>query len=87
MIDSVLMQTFGLGAPPLSICSFGGMISPGGIALVPSAFLILAPAARNLDPSLEEERAHVQREHQPLRLPHHPAAAAPGAGRRPRSSS
>src|SRR6476659_8656480 len=30
------------------------MILVEGLALVPSAFLILAPAARNLDPSLEE---------------------------------
>ena len=48
------MQTFGLGAPPFNIYSLGGMILVEGLALVPSAFLILAPAARNLDPSLEE---------------------------------
>ena len=54
VINSVLMQTFGLGAPPFNIYSLGGMILVEGLALVPSAFLILAPAARNLDPSLEE---------------------------------
>ena len=50
VINSVLMQTFGLGAPPFNIYSLGGMILVEGLALVPSAFLILAPAARNLDP-------------------------------------
>src|SRR6476469_5713365 len=54
VINSVLMQTFGLGTPPFNIYSLGGMILVEGLALVPSAFLILAPAARNLDPSLEE---------------------------------
>jgi iron(III) transport system permease protein len=54
VINSLLMQTFGLSAPPFNIYSLGGMILVEGLALVPSAFLILAPAARNLDPSLEE---------------------------------
>src|SRR6476646_1638693 len=44
VINSVLMQTFGLGAPPFNIYSLGGMILVEGLALVPSAFLILAPA-------------------------------------------
>ena len=49
------MQTrSGSIAPPFNIYSLGGMIFVEGLALVPSAFLILAPAARNLDPSLEE---------------------------------
>jgi iron(III) transport system permease protein len=54
VINSLLMSTFGLAAPPFNIYSLGGMIFVEGLALVPSAFLILAPAARNLDPGLEE---------------------------------
>jgi iron(III) transport system permease protein len=54
VINSLMMNAFGLAAPPFNIYSLGGMIFVEGLALVPSAFLILAPAARNLDPSLEE---------------------------------
>lgn len=54
VINSLAMNAFGLDAPPFNIYSLGGMIFVEGLALVPSAFLILAPAARNLDPSLEE---------------------------------
>jgi iron(III) transport system permease protein len=53
-INALLMNAFGLAAPPFNIYSLGGMIFVEGLSLVPSAFLILAPAARNLDPSLEE---------------------------------
>jgi iron(III) transport system permease protein len=53
-INALLMGAFGLTTPPLDIYSLGGMIFVEGLALVPSAFLILAPAVRNLDPSLEE---------------------------------
>jgi len=54
VINALLMSAFGLDAPPFNIYSLGGMIFVEGLSLVPSAFLILAPAARNLDPSLEE---------------------------------
>ena len=54
VINALLMGAFGLSAPPFNIYSLGGMIFVEGLALVPSAFLILAPAIRNLDPSLEE---------------------------------
>ena len=54
VINSLLVDALGLGAPPFNIYSLGGMIFVEGLSLVPSAFLILAPAARNLDPSLEE---------------------------------
>ena len=54
VINALLMGAFGLNAPPFNIYSLGGMIFVEGLALVPSAFLILAPAIRNLDPSLEE---------------------------------
>ncbi|MGZ5880908.1 MAG: iron ABC transporter permease, partial [Xanthobacteraceae bacterium] len=48
VINSLLVDAFGLGAPPFNIYSLGGMILVEGLALVPSAFLILAPAVRNL---------------------------------------
>jgi iron(III) transport system permease protein len=54
VINALMMSAFGLTAPPFNIYSLGGMIFVEGLSLVPSAFLILAPAARNLDPSLEE---------------------------------
>jgi iron(III) transport system permease protein len=54
VINTLMMNAFGLSTPPFNIYSLGGMIFVEGLALVPSAFLILAPAARNLDPSLEE---------------------------------
>ena len=54
VINALLMSVFGLDAPPFNIYSLGGMVFVEGLALVPSAFLILAPAVRNLDPNLEE---------------------------------
>jgi iron(III) transport system permease protein len=54
VINSLLIGALGLDGPPFNIYSLGGMIFVEGLALVPSAFLILAPVARNLDPSLEE---------------------------------
>jgi iron(III) transport system permease protein len=54
VINALLVNAFGLEAPPFNIYSLGGMVFVEGLALVPSAFLILAPAARNLDPNLEE---------------------------------
>ena len=80
VINSLLIQTFGLDAPPFNIYSLGGMILVEGLALVPSAFLILAPAARQSRPEPGGKRAGVRREHRSARLPHHPAAAAAGAG-------
>ena len=53
-INHVLMSVFGLAAPPFNIYSLSGMIFVEGLALVPSAFLIISPAVRNIDPSLEE---------------------------------
>jgi iron(III) transport system permease protein len=54
VVNSLLIGTLGLDGPPFNIYSLGGMVFVEGLALVPSAFLILAPVARNLDPSLEE---------------------------------
>ena len=52
---TLLLQDFlGLAGPPLDIYSLGGMIFVETLALVPSTFLILSPAFRNMDPALEE---------------------------------
>jgi len=53
-INHLLMSAFGLSAPPFNIYSLTGMTFVEGLALVPSAFLIISPAVRNIDPSLEE---------------------------------
>lgn len=52
--NDVLMWTFGLESAPLNIYSLSGMIFVEILALVPSTFLILSPAFRNMDPNLEE---------------------------------
>ncbi|HEY4134795.1 MAG TPA: iron ABC transporter permease [Alphaproteobacteria bacterium] len=45
------------GIPPISIYSIGGMILLEGLRLVPTAFLMLVPLLRSMDPSLEEAAA------------------------------
>ena len=50
-----LIEPFGLG--PINIYSLSGMIFLEGIRLVPSAFLVLVPLLRSMDPSLEEAAA------------------------------
>jgi iron(III) transport system permease protein len=50
----LIKDLFGLAAPPFNIYSVGGMIFVETLALIPSTFLILAPAFRNMDPALEE---------------------------------
>ncbi len=54
ILNGLLVSLLGLSGPPFNIYSIAGMILVEGLALVPSAFLILAPAVRNIDPSLEE---------------------------------
>jgi len=49
-----LTQIFGLTSAPLDIYNMTGMIFVEGLALSPSAFLIMAPAFRKLDATLEE---------------------------------
>jgi iron(III) transport system permease protein len=56
-INKLLMETFGLGAMPFNIYSFGGMIFVEGLRLVPTAFLMLVPLLRSMDPGLEEAAA------------------------------
>jgi iron(III) transport system permease protein len=46
-----------LGMGPLNVYSLGGMIFVEGLRLVPTAFLMLVPLLRSMDPSLEEAAA------------------------------
>ena len=46
------LGVFGLG--PINIYSLGGMIFIEGLRLVPTAFLMLVPLLRSMDPALEE---------------------------------
>ena len=48
-----LMDMFGLGAAPFNIFSMTGMIFVETMVLLPSVYLMLAPAFRNMDPNLE----------------------------------
>ncbi len=50
----LLRDTLGLDIGPFNVYSLPGMIFVEALALVPTAFLFLAPAFRNMDPSLEE---------------------------------
>jgi len=52
--NMVLMDLFGLQSPPFDIFGLGGMIFVEGLALVPTTFLMLAPAFRSMDPNLEQ---------------------------------
>ncbi len=51
------MQTFELSEAPINIYSLGGMVFVEGLRLVPTAFLMLIPLLRSMDPSLEEAAA------------------------------
>lgn len=46
-----------LGLGPINIYSLGGMIFIEGLRLVPTAFLMLVPLLRSMDPALEEAAA------------------------------
>ncbi len=52
-----MMDLFGLQEAPINIYSLGGMIFVEGLRLVPTAFLMLIPLLRSMDPSLEEAAA------------------------------
>lgn len=54
VLNDALRGALGLATAPFDIFTFPGMIFVEGLSLVPSTFLILAPAFRNMDPSLEE---------------------------------
>ncbi|MDO9403114.1 MAG: iron ABC transporter permease [Polaromonas sp.] len=53
-LNELLKNIFGLYQGPLNIYSLGGMVFVETLALVPSVYLILASAFRNMDPALEE---------------------------------
>jgi iron(III) transport system permease protein len=46
-----------IGVPAVDIYSLGGMIFVEGLRLVPTAFLMLVPLLRSMDPTLEEAAA------------------------------
>lgn len=53
-LNELLKNLFGLDTGPLNIYSLGGMVFVETLALVPSVYLILSSAFRNMDPALEE---------------------------------
>jgi len=54
LLNQVLIGLFNLKNPPFNVYSLSGMFFVQGLALVPTTFLMLSPAFRNMDPSLEE---------------------------------
>lgn len=56
-INIQLKDLFGLAEAPINIYSLGGMIFIEGMSLVSTAFLMMVPLFRNMDPSLEEAAA------------------------------
>jgi iron(III) transport system permease protein len=56
-INAVAKNIFGLSEPLVNIYSLGGMIFIEGMSLVSTAFLMLVPLFRSMDPSLEEAAA------------------------------
>lgn len=53
-LNILAREAFGATAPPFNAYSMGAMIFVQGLALTSTAFLMLAPAFRNMDPALEE---------------------------------
>jgi len=56
-INKSLQSFFAWEQAPINIYSLGGMVFIEGIRLVPTAFLMLVPLMRSMDPSLEEAAA------------------------------
>jgi iron(III) transport system permease protein len=56
-INKSLQSLFGLEEAPINVYSLGGMIFLEGLRLVPTAFLMLVPLMRGMDPALEEAAA------------------------------
>ena len=56
-VNQSLQSLFGLQQAPINIYSLGGMIWLEGMRLVPTAFLMLVPLMRSMDPALEEAAA------------------------------
>jgi iron(III) transport system permease protein len=53
-INIWMKDIFGPGAPVIDVYTLEGMICLEGVRLVPTAFLMLVPLMRSMDPSLEE---------------------------------
>jgi len=56
-LNKILKDLFGPAAPVIDIYTLGGMIFLEGLRLVPTAFLMLVPLMRSMDPALEEAAA------------------------------
>ena len=56
-LNKLAIYLFDLEGPPVNIYTLGGMIFIEGLRLVPTAFLMLVPLLRSMDPSLEEAAA------------------------------
>lgn len=56
-INGWLKDLFGPDAPVIDVYTLGGMVCLEGLRLVPTAFLMLVPLMRSMDPSLEEAAA------------------------------
>jgi iron(III) transport system permease protein len=56
-LNKMLRDLFGPDVGPVNIYSLEGMIFLEGIRLVPTAFLMLVPLMRSMDPALEEAAA------------------------------
>ncbi|MGE0651341.1 MAG: ABC transporter permease, partial [Alphaproteobacteria bacterium] len=56
-LNTFLVDELGIMPGPINIYSLGGMIFVEGLRLVPTAFLMLVPLMRSMDPSLEEAAA------------------------------
>lgn len=54
MINHLLMTYLPFDSAPFNIYSMVGMFVIQGISLVPTTFLVIGPAVRNMDPSFEE---------------------------------
>jgi iron(III) transport system permease protein len=56
-VNKGLMNVFGFSSAPLNIYSLPGMVFIEGLRIVPTAFLMLVPLLRSMDPALEEAAA------------------------------
>ena len=56
-VNTWMKDIFGPGAPVIDVYTLEGMIFLEGVRLVPTAFLMLVPLMRSMDPSLEEAAA------------------------------
>jgi iron(III) transport system permease protein len=56
-INQFFQTTFGLESAPFDVYTLPGLIFVEGLRLVPTAFLMLIPLLRSMDPSLEEAAA------------------------------